>query len=62
VCAGSTYLDFVVVLSTGEGCSQEQADEYECDREISETHRPIRVTTSHEEDYQLHNEFGVANR
>jgi len=32
------------------------------DREMSATHRSIRVTTSHEEDYQLHDEFGVANR
>jgi hypothetical protein len=29
---------------------------------MSATHRSIRVTTSHEEDYQLHDEFGVANR
>jgi hypothetical protein len=32
------------------------------DREMSATHHPIRATTSHEEDYQLHNEFDVANR
>jgi len=32
------------------------------DRELSVTHRPIAVPRSHEEDYQLQNEFIVANK
>src|ERR1700691_22954 len=31
-------------------------------REMSATHRSIRVQRSHEEDYQLRDEFGVAKR
>jgi hypothetical protein len=31
-------------------------------KDMSGTHRSIRITRSHEEDYQLHNEFGVAIR
>jgi hypothetical protein len=57
---GTVHLDFVVVLSTTEGCSKDE--DYKCDPELSVTHRMIGVTTSHEEDYQLQNEFGVANK
>ena len=58
----SVHLNFVVVLSMGEWCSKAQGDEEESDREMSATHRSTRVTTSHKEDYQLHDEFDVANR
>jgi|HubBroStandDraft_4_1064222.scaffolds.fasta_scaffold04094_5 hypothetical protein len=56
----SVHLDFVVVLSTGESCSQDQGEEQKRDREMSATHRLSGVTTAPEEDYQLHNELGVA--
>jgi hypothetical protein len=49
-------------LSMGESCSQAQGSEQEGGREMSATHCSIRVTTPHEEDYQLHDEFDVANR
>jgi hypothetical protein len=57
----SVHLDFVVVLSTDESCNQDQGEEQKRDREVSATHHPIEGTTAHEEDYQLHNELGVAN-
>jgi hypothetical protein len=59
---GSVHLDFVVVLSTGEPCSQDQGEEQKRDREMSATHHPPGATTVHEKDYQLQNEFGVASR
>jgi hypothetical protein len=58
----SVHLDFVVVLSASERRSQDQDEDLRRDCEMSVTHRLSGVTTSREEDYQQHNEFGVANR
>jgi hypothetical protein len=48
-------------LSTDKSCNQDQGEKQKRDREVSATHHSIGVTTAHEEDYQLHNELGVAN-
>ena len=58
----SVHLDLAVVLSADESCSQDQREGRKREREISVTHHQIGVTTTHGEDYQLQNEFGVANR
>jgi hypothetical protein len=72
---GSVHLNFIVILSLGGTCSQNnrQQDKRE-PRSVHKiipyrwhakfvTHRwPNRLTTSHEEDYQLDNEFIVAKK
>jgi len=61
----SVHLDFVVLLSTREGRSQNQhQDQYEdriCVSEMAVADRSVKGATSHKEDYQPHHEWPRAD-
>ena len=71
---GPVHLDFIVVLSTGEGCREDNRQQDQPEKRSAPKivpHRchakfgaywPVKLATFHEEDYQLHHEFSVANK